>query len=129
MINPEYEVFDKVSKAVKAKYPKCLCTSQDIAGDNQLPAFQMKMDDNYVNGSFTDTSTVEKAVNVSFYAYVYSRKSKHECMKILELADTQMQQLGFVRKYMYEVPNYDTSIKRVKIGWSGIVDDKYQVSV
>lgn len=128
MINPEYEVFDVVSKAVRAQYPACLCTSQNLAGENQLPALQLKMDDNYINRSFVDSSHLEKAVNVSFYAYVYSRKSKHECMKIIACADAQMQQMGFIRKYMYEVPNYDPSIRRVKVGWRGTVDNDYQVS-
>ncbi len=127
MINPEYQVFDKVSKEMKKRHPHCFMTTDEISGDSKLPAVQFYMDNNYIRRDMSDSGSVENAAQVSFVAYAYSGISRYEAYCILNDIDEIMQEIGFVRKNIFAIANYDKTIHRVRAGWSAMVTKNFEI--
>ena len=117
MIDIENEVFDRVAKRVRERFPNIFMVGEYVKSPSSLPAASLMEMDNSVRGSTVDSGSNENHANVMYEANTYSNKKtgkKTECKKIMALIDEEMLAIGFERVTLTPVPNeYDSTIYRM----------------
>lgn len=125
MIDIESEVFNIVSKATRAKYPKIYMTGEYVKSPPSFPCVSLIETDNQIYRNTRDSGTIENHAQVLYEVNVYSNKTsgkKAECKAIIAFIDTQMEKLGFTRTLMNPVPNEeDATIYRMIARYRAIV--------
>lgn len=125
MIDIESEVFNIVSKATRAKYPKIYMTGEYVKSPPSFPCVSLIETDNQIYRNTRDSGTIENHAQVLYEVNVYSNKTsgkKAECKAIIAFIDTQMEALGFTRTLMNPVPNeQDATIYRMIARYRAIV--------
>lgn len=125
MIDIESEVFNIVSKATRAKYPKIYMTGEYVKSPPSFPCVSLIETDNQIYRNTRDSGTIENHAQVLYEANVYSNKTsgkKAECKAIIAFIDTQMEALGFTRTLMNPVPNEeDATVYRMVARYRAIV--------
>lgn len=125
MIDIESEVFNIVSKATRAKYPKIYMTGEYVKSPPSFPCISLIETDNQIYRNTRDSGTIENHAQVLYEVNVYSNKTsgkKAECKAIIAFIDTQMEALGFTRTLMNPVPNEeDATVYRMVARYRAIV--------
>lgn len=125
MIDIESEVFNIVSKATRAKYPKIYMTGEYVKSPPSFPCVSLIETDNQIYRNTRDSGTIENHAQVLYEVNVYSNKTsgkKAECKAIIAFIDTQMEALGFTRTLMNPVPNEeDATVYRMVTRYRAIV--------
>jgi len=125
VIDIESEVFNIVSKATRAKYPKIYMTGEYVKSPPSFPCVSLIETDNQIYRNTRDSGTIENHAQVLYEVNVYSNKTsgkKAECKAIIAFIDTQMEALGFTRTLMNPVPNeQDATIYRMIARYRAIV--------
>lgn len=125
MIDIESEVFNIVSKATRAKYPKIYMTGEYVKSPPSFPCVSLIETDNQIYRNTRDSGTIENHAQVLYEVNVYSNKTsgkKAECKAIIAFIDTQMEALGFTRTLMNPVPNEeDATVYRMVARYRAIV--------
>lgn len=125
MIDIESEVFNIVSKATRAKYPKIYMTGEYVKSPPSFPCVSLIETDNQIYRNTRDSGTIENHAQVLYEVNVYSNKmsgKKAECKAIIAFIDTQMEALGFTRTLMNPVPNEeDATVYRMVARYRAIV--------
>lgn len=125
MIDIESEVFNIMSKATRAKYPKIYMTGEYVKTPPSFPCVSLIETDNQIYRNTRDSGTIENHAQVLYEVNVYSNKTsgkKAECKAIIAFIDTQMEALGFTRTLMNPVPNeQDATIYRMIARYRAIV--------
>ena len=125
MIDIESEVFNIVSKATRAKYPKIYMTGEYVKSPPSFPCVSLIETDNQIYRNTRDSGTIENHAQVLYEVNVYSNKTsgkKAECKAIIAFIDTQMEALGFTRTLMNPVPNeQDATIYRMIARYRAII--------
>lgn len=125
MIDIESEVFNIVSKATRAKYPKIYMTGEYVKSPPSFPCVSLIETDNQIYRNTRDSGTIENHAQVLYEVNVYSNKTsgkKAECKAIIAFIDTQMEALGFTRTLMNPVPNEeDATIYRMIARYRAII--------
>lgn len=125
MIDIESEVFNIVSKATRAKYPKIYMTGEYVKSPPSFPCVSLIETDNQIYRNTRDSGTIENHAQVLYEVNVYSNKTsgkKAECKAIIAFIDTQMEAIGFTRTLMNPVPNEeDATIYRMIARYRAIV--------
>lgn len=127
MINVENEVFSTVSTALRAEYPNMnpLSGARQPAPEDLPVAVGMEMDNSTYQRTL-DLSGTENHATVMWQWEVYSNKmpgKKAECKAIMEIIDTQMIGMGFLRTGSgpMNMPNADNSIYRMVARYKAVV--------
>lgn len=125
MIDIESEVFNIVSKATRAKYPKIYMTGEYVKSPPSFPCVSLIETDNQIYQNTRDSGNIENHAQVLYEVNVYSNKTsgkKAECKAIIAFIDTQMEALGFTRTLMNPVPNEeDATVYRMVARYRAIV--------
>lgn len=125
MIDIESEVFNIVSKATRAKYPKIYMTGEYVKSPPSFPCVSLIETDNQIYRNTRDSGNIENHAQVLYEVNVYSNKTsgkKAECKAIIAFIDTQMEALGFTRTLMNPVPNEeDATVYRMVARYRTIV--------
>lgn len=125
MIDIESEVFNIVSKATRAKYPKIYMTGEYVKSPPSFPCVSLIETDNQIYRNTRDSGSIENHAQVLYEVNVYSNKTsgkKAECKAIIAFIDTQMEALGFTRTLMNPVPNEeDATVYRMVARYRAIV--------
>lgn len=125
MIDIESEVFNIVSKATRAKYPKIYMTGEYVKSPPSFPCVSLIETDNQIYRNTRDSGNIENHAQVLYEVNVYSNKTsgkKAECKAIIAFIDIQMEALGFTRTLMNPVPNEeDATVYRMVARYRAIV--------
>lgn len=125
MIDVETEVFNIVSKEVRAKYPKIYMTGEYVKSPPSFPCASLIEVDNQIYRNTRDSGSLENHVLVLYEVNVYSNKTsgkKTECKAIIALIDSKMESLGFTRTLLNPVPNEeDATVYRMVARYRAIV--------
>lgn len=125
MINIENDVFNRVSKKVRAEFPDIYMTGEYVKSPPSFPATSLVEMDNTVYDLTRTSSDNENHVTVMYEVNTYSNKTKgkkSECKAIATLIDNEMISLGFTRTMLQPIPNMDdATIYRMTARYTAIV--------
>lgn len=124
MIDIENCIFDKVVSAVLAQYPTCSYYSVATESPSTFPCITMEEVDNAVLQETMDSSALENHARISYEINIYTNideGKKAQAKSIFSIVDNIMQANNFVREFYAPMPNYDITIYRITIRYSGIV--------
>ena len=110
MINVENEVFDIVSKAVKAVYPSVFISGEYIRTPSKFPFVSLIEMSNTAYDKTQTSGSLENHASLMYEVNIYSNKTsgkKSECKAIAELIDNELATLGFSRTMLQPIPNMD----------------------
>lgn len=131
MIDVETEVFNIVSKEVRAKYPKIYMTGEYVKSPPSFPCVSLIEVDNQIYLKSRDSKAIENHAQVLYEANVYSNKTsgkKAECKTIIAIIDSKMEALGFTRIFLNPVPNEeDATIYRIVARYRAIVSNDHMI--
>lgn len=117
MIDIENQVFDRVAKRVRERFPNIFMTGEYVKSPPSFPAASGMEMDNSSRDSTIDSGSNENHANVMYEWNTYSNKTtgkKSECKAIMALIDEEMLAMGFSRSTLTPVPNeYDSTIYRM----------------
>lgn len=112
-----------VREQVVAAFPKCFVTASPVnSKDSKLPALYLAFSCQSPTPGTEDSSGSESWTRTKAVAESYSGTSLQEAKAIIAIADEAFYRLGFRRSNMSEVPNADTSVRRVTATWRASVD-------
>jgi hypothetical protein len=127
VINVENEVFSTVSTALRAEYPNMnpLSGARQPAPEDLPVAVGMEMDNSTYQRTL-DSSGTENHATVMWQWEAYSNKmpgKKAECKAIMEIIDTQMFNMGFLRvgSGPMEMPNANQTIYRMVARYRAVI--------
>lgn len=129
MIDVEYEVFTRLSSALKAEYPGIDVASEYQRKPLAMPHVSFEMMDSYPYWDYFDNLAKDSGDVIVFEINIYSNKAvgkKQECKKIAGTIDQVMRRMNFRRTVLSPVPNLeDSTIYRMTGRWIGLVDGNY----
>lgn len=129
MIDPEFEVFDRISEELYRQFPNINITSEYVPTPASFPHVSIEMTDNPVYRTFSGSFDNEQATIPTFTVNVYSDKTegrKLECKRIMDVIDKMLYDMNFNRRSMRPVPNMeDVSIYRLVGVYIVVTDGKY----
>lgn len=125
MIDIEFDIFDTVSKAIKAAHPGTMVISDYVAAPAKFPVVTLVEADNRILDRMR-TENIENAVTVMYEANVYSNKAvgkKSEAKDIANTVDAVFNSLGFTRTFRQQIPNVnDATIYRIVCRYEAVID-------
>lgn len=131
MIDIENEVFDRVAKRVRERFPDIFMVGEYVKSPPSLPASSLMEVDNSTRTSTVDSGSNENHANVMYEANTYSNKKtgkKTECKAIMALIDEEMLAMGFERVTLTPVPNeYDSTIYRMVGRYRATVSSDHKI--
>ena len=130
MIDIESTVFNQVADAFDAVYPNGSRYGEAVTSPPKFPCLTLEMTDNYTYQGSLDASRTEHDAWVVFDVNVYSnltRGAKQQCKAIMELVDTQLQGLNFVRLYCNPGKNADKKYTRMTARYRAVVSENYMI--
>ena len=127
MIDVEAAVFDLVADAFDSEYPNGSRYSEDTATPPRFPCLTLIQVDNYTYDGSLDDAHHEHDAWVVFEANVYSNKisgAKQECKAVMQLVDSKMQSLNFVRMFCNQTKNTDKKYFRMTARYRAVVSEE-----
>ena len=125
MIDIENQVFDKVAKALRAKYKGIYVNSEPLDVPPAFPAVTLYQRSTSAYERSQTAESRENHATVMYETDVYSNLSngaKQQAKAIFADINTLMEQMGFIRTFGQPVDNFaDTSIYRFKGRYKGVV--------
>ena len=125
MINIENDVFNLISKKVRAKYSDIYMSGEYVKSPPSFPATSLVEMDNSAYTSTQTTCDNENHATLLYEVNVYSNKvkgKKSECKAIMTLIDKEMTELGFTRTMLQPIPNMDdATIYRMTARYKAVV--------
>lgn len=125
MIDLENDVFDTVSKALRAAHNGVFVTGEYVPTPPKFPAVSIVEADNRVVERMR-TLNIENAATVMYEVNIYSNKAsgkKSEAKAIAATLDAEFAKIGFTRTMKNQVPNLnDATIYRIVCRYEAIVD-------
>lgn len=126
MIDIENKVLSVVREAVLAQYPNASVYGEYIDVPESFPCVTVTEDTNYTYVYTKDEQLMEHHAEVQYAVNVYSNLqtgAKLEARKIMNIADTAMQNMKFWRTMTRQVPNVDRSIYRLIARYRAVVGE------
>ena len=123
MIDAESAIFDKVASRFSQSYPGGSCYSELVDTPANFPC----LEDNSTYEGSLDASHREHNATLLYSVNIYSNKisgAKQECKAIMELVDTEMQNLGFIRIFCNQMKNADI---RIAARYRGVISEDYRI--
>lgn len=129
MIDCENEVYTRLAKVLREKFPKIDIASEYVKSPSSFPHVSITQSDSYVPTELQDSGMKENMAVVMFEINVYSNKTegkKTECKKIVKTIDDELYSMNFRRTAMTPVPNLeDATIYRITARYRVATDGKY----
>lgn len=129
MIDCENEVYTRLAKVLREKFPKIDIASEYVKSPSSFPHVSITQSDSYVPTELQDSGMKENMAVVMFEINVYSNKTegkKTECKKIVRTIDDELYSMNFRRTAMTPVPNLeDATIYRITARYRVATDGKY----
>lgn len=128
MIDCENEVYTRVAKALREKFPGINISSEYVHTPSSFPHVSLVQADNYAVGELQDTSGKENMGMSMMESNVYSNKTdgkKTECKNIVKVISDVMYSMNFRRTASTPVPNLeDATIYRITSRFRAATDGK-----
>lgn len=124
MINIESEVFDYVKKGLLEYRDDIYVTGLYYNKPQSFPCVSIEEYQNNIAQETIDSSGEEKFSSVVYDVNVYSNKGngrKYEAKEIARKADELMSSLGFTRFFTGPTVNYEDTVYRFTMRYSGTV--------
>ena len=128
MIDIESTVFNRIADIFDAKYPKGSRYGESVTSPPRFPCLTIEMVDNYTYQGSLDAEHKEHNAWVVFEVNVYSNltmDSKQQCKAILDMVDTELQSLNFVRLFSTPGKNAGKKYSRVTARYRAVVSEDY----
>lgn len=129
MIDCENEVYTRLAKVLREKFPKIDIASEYVKSPSSFPHVSITQSDCYTLAELQDGGTKENMAVAMFEINVYSNKTegkKTECKKIVKAIDDELYSMNFKRTAMTPVPNLeDATIYRITARYRVATDGKY----
>lgn len=129
MIDCENEVYTRIAKVLRGKFPGINIAGEYTNTPSSFPHVSITQSDNYTDNGRQDSSMKENMAVVMFEINVYSNKKdgrKTECKNILKEIDNVFYSMNFRRTAMTPVPNMeDATIYRITARYRTATDGKY----
>lgn len=125
MINIETQVIDKVIRAVNAEYPKALVEDRFTYNPSQFPYVSVYEISNSQPSRYIDNTGNELYNEVTYEAQIFTndRYKKYTANTIANIVDETMRGLGFLRTFKNAVPNIDTTIYRIALRYTAVIEN------
>ena len=127
MIDCENEVYTRIAKVLREKFPGIDVAGEYIPAPSAFPHVSITQSDNSVIDNKTNGSA--EMAQVMFEINVYSNKTegkKTECKAIMKVIDELLFQMNFKRLALTPVPNMeDATIYRLVARYRVATDGKY----
>ena len=128
MIDPENEVYDRLAKQLREKFPGIDIASEYVKTPSTFPHVSVVCTDNFVSTRTQTCSSAEVSAVVAFQIDVYSNKregKKTECKTIAKEISDAMYKMNFTRLAFTPVPNMeDATIYRITARYRAETDGK-----
>lgn len=129
MIDCENEVYTRLAKILREKFPKIDIASEYVKSPSSFPHVSITQSDCYIPTEWQDSSMKENMAIVMFEINVYSNKAegkKTECKKIIKEINDALYSMNFRRTAMTPVPNMeDATIYRITARFRVATDGKH----
>lgn len=117
MIDLENEIFNYVANTLRVEFPGISVYGEQVETPSSFPSVSLVEDDNS-EVEFTKTldRKPETACNLMYTANVYSNLKtgkKAQAKSIMDVIDSCMHNMGFLRTMRNQLPNLDRTIYRV----------------
>lgn len=127
MIDCENEVYTRLAKVLREKFPGINVAGEYVKAPSSFPHVSITQSDNSVVAEKM-TGTAEMAL-VMFEINIYSNKAegkKTECKAIAKVIDENLFRMNFKRLALTPVPNLeDASIYRIVTRYRAMTDGQY----
>lgn len=125
MISIETQVIDKVIRAVQAEYPKAVVEDRFTAVPSAFPYVAVYEMNNVEPQRYIDNTGNELYNEVTYEAQVFTndRVKKSTANAIAQIVDETMRELGFLRTFKNPIPNVDTTIYRIALRYTAVVEN------
>ena len=130
MIDIESTVFNQVATAFDAAYPSGSRYGEPVTSPPRFPCLTLEQVDNYTYMGSLDDAKTEHNAWVVFEVNVYSNLTsgaKQQCKDVMELVDTQLQSLNFVRLFCNPGKNADKKYTRLTARYRAVISDEYML--
>lgn len=129
MINIQNEVFDRLTKTLKAFDAKVKTSSVYTNSPTSYPFVSIEEIDNSTYELGSDSCNIENYADISFEINIYTKgdKRKSECYKLLEVANDFMQSIGFIRNSVMQMQDQNDTLYRIIGRYSGVVGKDHKV--
>lgn len=128
MIDIETIVYDKVARAVLAKWPEAFTSAVHVQAPASFPAVFVREIGNVTSTDQMDSSCVEHYSSVSYEVGVYSnlrKGARAQAKEIAQEVDGVLIGLNFNRTYSAPTENpADSEVYRITMRYVAEVDDK-----
>lgn len=126
MIDIEGIVYTTVHDAIKAEFPDCVVSDTPPEATAKFPFVSIQETGNRTYRKSQDNAATEHHAIVVYDINVYSDRQigrKQECKAILDIADTEMQNMLFTRIMKGELPNVNRTIMRMHGRYEAVVEE------
>lgn len=125
MISIETQVIDKVIRAVQAEYPKAVVEDRFTAVPSAFPYVSVYELNSAVPQRYVDNTGKELYNEVTYEAQIFTndRVKKSTANAIAQIVDETMRGLGFLRTFKNPIPNVDTTIYRIALRYTAVVEN------
>lgn len=125
MISIERQVIDKVVRAVEAEYPKAIVEDRFTAKPAAFPYVAVYELNSVQPQHYVDNTGNELYTEVTYEAQVFAndRFKKSTANTIAQIVDETMRGLGFLRTFKNPIPNVDTTIYRIALRYTAVVEN------
>lgn len=130
MIDVESQVFTAVQTAVTAQYSNCLCQSTLTLMPPSFPAVCIEEVDNYVDVRGSDSGNTERFAQVVYEVNIFSDAPtgrKAQAKAILNIIDSKMNDLGFVRRTRRPVSLDSATTYRLVARYAAVVGSDQKI--
>jgi hypothetical protein len=129
MIDCENEVYTRIAKMLREKFPGISVAGEYVKSPSTFPHVSITQSDNPTVSSRIDSSMKENMVKPMFEINVYSNKTggkKTECKSIAKAIDDLLFSMNFTRLAFTPVPNLeDATIYRITSRYQVVTDGKH----
>ena len=130
MIDVESAIFSRVASAFDAAYPNGSRYGEQTTSPPRFPCLTLEQVDSYTYERSLDASPVEHNAWLVFEVNVYSNLmsgAKQQCKAIMQLVDTELQKLNFVRMFCTPGKNADKKYFRMTARYRAVVSEDYRM--
>lgn len=123
MIYIEPQVIDVVSKAVWDEYPKAVVENRFTFKPAAFPFVSVYEAGNSQPARYIDNTGEELFNEVTYEVQIFTcdRFKVATANIIAEIVDNEMRSLGFLRTFKNAIPNIDTTIHRIVLRYTAVV--------
>jgi len=123
MININYEVFDRLTSALKSADDRVETSSVYTNSPSSYPFVSIEEIENSVYEQGVDCCEMENFANIAFEINCYAQGNARmsDCYKLLEVCDDFMKSIGFMRESITPMQDQNETTYRIVSRYSAVV--------